>query len=64
MLRDPVGEFLAAKQNRDSRHILRVFGQWWGWTKDPTTFQRLDFKAFGKYVRTLGLRPRTGLTIT
>jgi integrase/recombinase XerD len=59
ILRDLVGEFLASKQNRDSRHILHVFGQWWGWTKDPATFHRPEFRAFGKYVASLGLRPRT-----
>jgi hypothetical protein len=54
-----VGEFLSTKENQNWRHILNVFGEWWGWTNDPASFQRPDFKAFGQDIATLGLRPRT-----
>jgi len=59
VLREVAGEFLATKPRENWRHIVNVFGEWWGWGKDPVDFQRSDFKAFGKYVASLGLRPRT-----
>jgi hypothetical protein len=59
ILREVAGEFLATKPRENWRHIINQFGEWWGWGKDPADFQRSDFKAFGKYVASLGLRPRT-----
>jgi integrase/recombinase XerD len=59
MLREVASEFLATRPRENWRHIVNVFGEWWGWGKDPADFQRADFKAFGKYVATLELRPRT-----
>ena len=59
MLREVAGEFLATKPRENWRHIVNVFGEWWGWGKEPADFQRPDFKAFGKYVASLELRPRT-----
>jgi hypothetical protein len=58
-LREVAAEFFATKPTENWRHILTVFGERWGWTKDPADFQRADFKAFRKYIATLGLRPRT-----
>jgi len=59
MLREVAGEFLATKPRENWRHIVNVFGEWWGWGKDPADFQRPDFRAFGKHVAPLWLRPRT-----
>jgi hypothetical protein len=53
------GEYLATKPRENWRHIVNIFGDWWGWTKDPAGFQRADFNSFRKYGATLGLRPRT-----
>jgi integrase len=58
-LRAAVAEFLNSKENKNWRHILTVFGDWWGWEKHVEDFQRLDFKAFAKHVASLSLRPRT-----
>jgi integrase len=59
ILRNVAGEFLTTKPKENWRHIVNVFGDWWGWGKDPADFQRPDFKAFAKHVATLALRPRT-----
>jgi integrase len=58
-LRDAVSKFLAEREAKNWRHILTTFGVWWGWDKDPATFQRPDFKAFARYIENLSLRPRS-----
>lgn len=57
-LRTETQTFLAEKPDA-WRHILGVFGDFYGWDKDPASFQRPDFKAYAAHVTKLGLRPRT-----
>ena len=58
-LRVAVFDFLSGKESKNWRHILTVFGDWWGWGKHIEDFQRPDFKAFTEHVARLSLRPRT-----
>jgi integrase len=59
-VREASKEFLADKSGA-WRHILGVFGDFYGWDKDPASFQRADFKAYAQHVGKLRLRPRTQL---
>jgi len=51
-VRAEVQTFLANKPE-SSRHILGVFGDWYGWDKDPAEFQREDFRAFAAHLTKL-----------
>jgi len=47
-----VQTFLANKPD-SWRHILGVFGDWYGWDKNPADFQRQDFHAFAAHLTKL-----------
>ena len=47
-VRSEVQTFLANKPD-SWRHILGVFGDWYGWDKNPAAFQREDFHAFAAH---------------
>jgi integrase len=63
-VRTEVQAFLANRPE-SSRYILGVFGDWYGWDKDPVDFQREDFQAFAAHLAELRpankecLAPRT-----
>jgi integrase len=63
-LRAEVQRFLASRPE-SWRYILGVFGDWYGWDKDPASFQREDFQAFAAHLAKLRpahrecLAPRT-----
>lgn len=48
-LRTEVEAFLAHRAE-SWRYILGVFGDWFGWDKDPAHFQREDFRAFAVHL--------------
>lgn len=51
-LRTEVQTFLANRPE-SWRYILGVFGDWYGWDKDPVSFQREDFQAFAAHLARL-----------
>jgi integrase len=51
-VRTEVQTFLANKPD-SWRHILGVFGDWYGWDKDPADFQREDFHTFAAHLTKL-----------
>jgi integrase len=51
-LRKEVQRFLANK-SESWRYILAVFGDFYGWDKDPANFQREDFKAYAAHLANL-----------
>ena len=51
-VRSEVQTFLANKPD-SWRHILGVFGDWYGWDKNPADFQREDFHAFAAHLTKL-----------
>ncbi len=51
-VRTGVQAFLANRPE-SWRYILGVFGEWYGWDKDPADFQREDFQAFAAHLAKL-----------
>src|SRR6267142_975215 len=58
-LRQTVSDFLLTKENKNWRHQLGVFADWYGWEKDPAEVRRPDWQAYARHIQTLDLRPRT-----
>lgn len=50
--RTEVQRFLANRPE-SWRYILGVFGDWYGWDRDPASFQRHDFQAFATHLAKL-----------